>query len=680
MATIFLFFTGFVSLPEVSAQWGFTIGLKEVPPVVIQKDPSAFRVYPNHPRLFFRDTDLPVIRERIKGEFSKEWREMIADLEERAVNVPASTFAEGSYLKNWTTGRNMAFAALLTGDERYIRWSKEWAAAMAAAGPAGIDDQYRGRLQSMAVAYDWLLPWLSPDEKGNLQKAIIEHIDKNWYFATGSDHVGGHSRWGNSALAIGLLSLVTDIPELKEKILKVRENWISGYHPLQGWIAVDGGYHMGWSYSAAYLTSENHCVWSSATNECVYYPWRGLLPLFWIYGRQGDGTYPYTGDAYFVQGIDFNQESDLMVIAAGVYKNPHAAWMIRERPDRFADILYGDKSVSPQHPQNSLPLSRYFRNAGVVMARDRWDENSTVFQFRSVPFYSANHHHRDENCFTLHYRGALAVDAGFYDSYGSEHWRNYFTRTIAHNGIIVFDPAQKMLVYNSPASNDGGQTYRKEPTRLPDILPGGHAYLDGITQYVDTKEYTYSAGDATKAYDPERVKLAQREVVYLRTTDKSHPVIVIFDRVESTRPEFEKKFLLHTVNEPLIKGKFSIVENNGGKLTCLTLLPESARIELIGGEGKEAWVDGKNYPFESRRNTRPLKEFGMWRLEVSPVTKQTVDYFLHVLFIDDTGAPLPGPKETGLMKKTDSVGVVVAGWNLTFPLKPGGKTEIMRKK
>jgi len=70
----------------------------------------------------------------------------------------------------------------------------------------------------------------------------------------------------------------------------------------------------------------------------------------------------------------------------------------------------------------------------------------------------------------------------------------------------------------------------------------------------------------------------------------------------------------------------------------------------------------------------------MWRVEVSPVTKQTVDYFLHVLFIDDTGAPLPGPKETGLMKKTDSVGVVVAGWNLTFPLKPGGKTEIMRKK
>ena len=157
-----------------------------------------------------------------------------------------------------------------------------------------------------------------------------------------------------------------------------------------------------------------------------------------------------TGDAYSVD-TDLQDEQELLYISAGIYKNPYAAWLAKPTKDPFARILYADKSVRPVAPDDKtipLPLSRDFGNAGVVIARDRWDEETTLLQFRSVPFYSANHHHRDENTFTIHYKSPLAIDSGMYDEgcenggYGSTHWCNYFTRTIAHNGIIVFDPEQ----------------------------------------------------------------------------------------------------------------------------------------------------------------------------------------------------------------------------------------------
>ncbi len=667
-----------------SERWGYTIGQKDIPGVVIQKDTSYFKVYPRHPRLFFRDTDLREIRKRIKGEFQPEWQEMLTHLETRVLTRPAADFAQGSYLKSWSNGRNLTFVAAITAEQKYISWAIQWAEALAAAGPVGIDDHYRGRLMSLAVAYDWLFPWLTEAEKQNLEKAITEHIDKNWYFATGADYVGGHSRWGNFSLAAGLLALITEHPELHSKLLIVRNHWINGYHPAQSWIAEEGGYHMGWSYSAAYLTGDNHCVWSSATNECVYYPWQALMPMLWIYGRQGDGYFPNTGDAYTVSG-DLNSDRDLLMIAGGIFKSPYAAYMAKPTPDRFADILYGDKTVkpmAPDDPDSLLPLSCHFRNSGVVLTRDRWDDKTTLLQFRSVPFYSANHHHRDENCFTLHYKGGLAIDAGLYDEggpnggYGRSHWINYFTRTVAHNGIVVFDPDQIMKVYGKPASNDGGQTYRTEPKNLKDIQAGGHASLDGIRHYQDTKEYTYAAGDATKAYDADHVKLAQRDIVYLRLSAHPHPVVLIFDRVESTKPDYEKRFILHTVNEPIIKGKLAVTENKGGRLSSLTLYPEDAKLQLIGGPGKEAWVNGVNYPIDKDSHKGPQFETGAWRLEVSPGTKQTMDYFLHVLFVDDAGATQVDPRSVELIKDKNSIGARVAGWKVSFPLAKGSNAAI----
>lgn len=677
----------FVALTPFVLRAEYRVGSTEAAVPVI-RDAKSFTVYAGHPRLYFRDTDLPAIRERIGGEWRPEWEEMRATLERTLLAQPPEKFADGPFLKSWAPARTVVFVAAVTGEKKYLAWARQWTEALAAKAPASTDDELRGRLQCLAVAYDWLYSQWSDAEKEKLRHAIDAHLEKAWRFASyHANYVSGHSRWGNFALAAGLLAIVTEQPDWQEKLAVVRHNWVDGFWPAQGWIANEGGYHMGWAYSAAYLTGDIHIVWSSATNECAYFPWEAKLPLFWIYGRQGDGYYANTGDAYSVSG-DLTSLRAQLVIASGILKDRRARWLLPSEGDPLFRILYGDKHVQPLAPDGAeapLPLSRNFGHSGVVIARDRWDDETTLLQFRSVPFYSSNHHHRDENAFTLHYRGGLAIDSGLYDQrgtqrggYGGPHWLNYFTRTIAHNAIVVYDPEQKMDYQGSPITNDGGQPFREEPTRLADLVPGGSAALDGITYYRDTPDYMAASGDATKAYDPERVRLAQRDIVYLRGTSRPHPVVVVFDRVESARPELQKRFLLHTVNEPVVHGKVAVAENRGGRLSCVTLLPDDAKLELIGGPGREAWVDGANHTWAANSPVRPGMEPGAWRLEVSPGAPRTRDDFLHVLFVDEATAAPVRAEDVKSVITDETAEVRVAGWRVVFPRAKGGAARVER--
>lgn len=675
-------------LAAVALRADYAVGESHVPSPLI-RSAADFAVYGNHPRLFFRDTDLPTIRARVAGEYRAEWDQMRAALEQKVLSQPPGNLAQKPHLKNWQQARNVAFVAAITGEKKYVAWAVQWARELAAAEPAKDDDDLRGRLQCLAVAYDWLYPHFSDTEKKQIQQSILAHLDKTWRFVSRqANYVSGHSRWGNFANAIGLLALATERPELREKLLAVREHWVNGYFPTQAWIASEGGYHMGWTYSAAYTTGNIYCLWSTATNECAFFPWQAKLPLFWIYGRRGDGFYPNTGDAYTASG-DLTSLRLMLVIASGVLKDRHARWLLPRTEDGFDEILYGDKRVQPLAPDDAstpLPLARSFGPAGVVLARDRWDAGTTLLQFRSVPFYSANHHHRDENSFTIDYRGPLAIDSGLYDENGVEpggysgpHWLNYFTRTIAHNAITVYDPAQRMEYQGKAITNDGGQPFRvEEPAKLAELQPGGPFHLDGITSYQDAADYTAMSGDASKAYDPARVKLAQRSLVYLRHSTRAHPIVVVFDRVESAKPEFEKRFLLHTVNEPVVHEGLAVTQNEGGRLSCLTLLPADAKLTLVGGPGKEAWVDGANHSWSKVRPVRPGLTPGAWRLEVSPGAPRQMDYFLHVLFVDDADAAPVKRDAATLHQSTDRAEVQVAGWSVSFPFAAGGTPKVER--
>ena len=94
------------------------------------------------------------------------------------------------------------------------------------------------------------------------------------------------------------------------------------------------------------------------------------------------------------------------------------------------------------------------------------------------------------------------------------------------------------------------------------------------------------------------------------------------------------------MDEPEINSNVtSIIMNQRGwtgKLINTTLLPEPGNTEInpVGGPGKEFWVFGTNYE-EEPRGSAIASEIGDWRVEISPKTPATADYFLNVMQIMD---------------------------------------------
>ncbi len=322
--------------------------------------------------------------------------------------------------------------------------------------------------------------------------------------------------------------------------------------------------------------------------------------------------------------------------------NTSVIFLIMNNPDLRSDAI------------EELPYTKYFGSPnGTMIARTGWNigkqgKSSDVAAFMKVgEFWGGNHDHLDAGTFQLYYKGILASESGIYDSYGSQHDGNYNKQTIAHNGLLIKKPDEKG---NNPYStvSDGGQISSAtgwEAETFKDWHNGsyerakviGHEYGPDL-QY---PEYSYLAGDITKAYS-DKVSKVLRSMLFINTNDSEHPgVMVVMDKVVSTNKDYKKKWLLHMVQEPQVDENKSVVTNtqgdNNGRMVVETLLPKDVNIEKIGGDGKQFMVAGKNYPVNGSLSTydESMTEYGWGRIEVSPTQANEEDYFLNVMTVSD---------------------------------------------
>ena len=95
------------------------------------------------------------------------------------------------------------------------------------------------------------------------------------------------------------------------------------------------------------------------------------------------------------------------------------------------------------------------------------------------------------------------------------------------------------------------------------------------------------------------------------------------------------------------------------------LLPEKGNLDIntIGGPGKEFWVNGENYPNEPR-TPDPTNEKGAWRVELSPKSHASEDYFLNVIQVADNKCK--NMHKAALLKSNKTVGVVISDRIVTF--------------
>jgi heparin/heparan-sulfate lyase len=130
------------------------------------------------------------------------------------------------------------------------------------------------------------------------------------------------------------------------------------------------------------------------------------------------------------------------------------------------------------------------------------------------------------------------------------------------------------------------------------------------------------------------VKEVKRSFVFLNLAGQASPAaLIVFDKVVASNPAFKKYWLLHSMEEPEVRGNATTIAH-GGRMINTTLLPEGDNLEIakVGGPGKEFWVFGENFPNEPEAGADPKEfEIGAWRTEVSPRKASGTDYFLNVM-------------------------------------------------
>lgn len=310
-------------------------------------------------------------------------------------------------------------------------------------------------------------------------------------------------------------------------------------------------------------------------------------------------------------------------------------------------LIWNDPDLK-QADISELPLSFYSGPLqGGVVARTGWDydvnsDDMVVFMKTPENFFEG-HAHRDAGQFQIYYKGMLAIDSGAYYAYNSVNDRMYYKQTLAHNCILIDNPANSAWKRYPTISIYGGQN----PNTATEFLSLKQSLKDskaGKVLGVDfggdvfAPDYSYLKGDMTLAYNGNADNYT-RSFVFFNFFDKVYPgALIVFDKVKAN-PDYKRTWLLHSQLEPEISGNKQVIRRNDGeydgRLINETILPKEYKLELIGGEGKEYFVDGKNYPDKTN------EESGKWRIEISPETPVETEYFLNVLQVSDDDDSIP---------------------------------------
>ncbi|RKN78813.1 heparin/heparin-sulfate lyase HepB [Paenibacillus ginsengarvi] len=544
-------------------------------------------------------------------------------------------------------------------------------------------------IHAASVTYDWCYPLLTAEEKTAFIakiKSLAAQMEMG-YPPTRGGSITGHS--GENMLLKDLLAAGIAVYDEDPEIYNVSAKRFFGeFVPARNFWYLSGMHHQGDSYGfGVRLMPELWAQWMFArmgysgvfADEQRDVLYRGL------YMRRPDGQFIRDGDTSWQNsnppGMYWKYSSPIPLLAASYYKDPYLQGeFLRQHTmgsSPFVEILFADLDVPVSEP-DELPLTRYFGFPyGTMIARTGWELDSpgsrvsdVVAEMKIGNYQYGNHQHLDMGSFQLYYKGGLAIDSGMYQgvygAYGSEHDNNYYKRTIAHNSMLVYDPAERF--YNGWA-NDGGQRKFAEAGKLEDLL--GKNYYNGVVEGHQfgpdpvSPDFSYLKGDLTNAYS-DKVGQFKRSFLFLRLNDETHPAaMIVYDKVVSSDPNFKKYWLLHSMEEPQVTGNTTTIvrseEGYSGKLVNETLLPAvgNAVIEKVGGDGHEFEVFGTNYlQAPARPSGQQTVEAGEWRIQISPETAAQTDRFLNVMQVMDNGST--APLATTMVDSDKMIGAAIA--------------------
>lgn len=688
--------------------------------IVIHNGP-AFKPIAEHPRIYFTKEDIPKIIENAKKpQNAEQWQKHLSNLENQSDGkLPAATSTNNFDSTLLEIIESRAFEYALHGEEEVGRLAVssmiEFGSTMSKDGALyhGYYSYAGEAMHKMAEVYDWCHPLLTAEEKEIFHKMFLilaQGTEMGWP-PDDQDLLGGHggeTQLLRDMLAVGI-AMYDEYPYIynntagrffDEAVDFRKFMYNSHFH-------IEGDHYFQVRYGAE--------IASTLLLDAIGYPKvfgleQQYVPYWQIYARRPDGSTLRSGDSMhdsYPTGQYYNSYYEPMFLTANYFKDPYLKReAMRENIGLKPSTPYANQSLStveflifndPDLEDRSLqelPLSKYFPSPqGGMIARTGWEDGikspAVVAEMKMSEFWMPSHAHLDAGSFQIYYKGPLANDTGYYATnvgtgsntdnggrtyFGSVHFFNYYRRTIAHNCMLIYDPNEKIVSANNygvTPINDGGQRYYGDT--LPATYEEFQDNYEGQIKMAETlaheygidpiePNYTYLKGDLSYAYS-DKISGYERSFMFLNLKNEAHPAaILVFDRVESSSPEFKKTWLLHGTDEPQINGTQSVLTNTregyNGKLTVDTLLPEKPEITKVGGEGKDFWVNGTNWnglPSANGAN----ESTNAWRIEVSPSEKKTEDYFLNVLQVSDA-LPVSEPLAVSKIEAETHIGAKIA--------------------
>lgn len=659
-----------------------------------------------HPRLYLRSSDIPELRERLKN---PEIKKTIAKIQKLGVDRTPEEEAKApdkSGFRYYAEMRGVTSRVQLEALDYLLNKKKSVARKAIVAmldtlrntnyGKKGDLSRASGQmLMCGAMVYDWCYDQMKDSEK----KAYINEfvrISKTMecgYPPKNTEPIAGHSsEWMVMRdMLSAAIAIYDEFPEMYNHVMTML---CRDYIPVRNYVYAGHNYHQGTSYANVRFSNDLFSLWilDRMGAGAVYDPAQQFVMYDFLYRRRPDGMVLPAGDVNPGIGGSYGLPA---MLAYSYYKDPYLAYEYKRNTKidnhcLIFDVLWRDYTIEPKSPE-TLPLTKYSGTPyGWMIARTGWDKNSVIAEMKINEHFVGNHQHMDGGAFQIYYKGPLAIDAGAYHGtsggYNSAHNKNFFKRTVAHNSLLVFDPNEKFASWNYGgtdktefADNDGGQrmpgdrweTCRSFADLLSDEYTTGQVLAHGIGGDYMAPEYSYLSGDITKAYS-DKVKEVKRSFVFLNLKSEKVPAaMVVFDKVVSKNAEFKKHWLLHSIEQPQVSENGIIIkrtkDGDSGMLSNTVLLPakENLDMQVIGGKGKEFWVNGTNYanaPQAGRPD--PRNERGEWRVEVSPSAPANEDYFLNVIQVADNNCN--ELHKASLLRGENLVGAVIADRIVTF--------------
>ncbi len=634
-----------------------------------------------HPRVYIKAEDIPAIKEGLNSPLLSNTWKTIQQQAAKTLNCKLDTTKVGNNDNTIIAAlESRAFMYLIgEADEAHARqtidYAKEYINTVVYNMSEGnITRQIGHQLVMTAVVYDWCYDLLTEADKEFFIRKTEEFaaMKEVGYPPIGSGGtIGGHGAEGEifkDLLSVSI-AFYDEEPEMYNLSAGRFFSKMVDAHTLYG----DSLVHtQGNAYGNTRYEYSLHAVYLMRAMgvDNVFGENYAKIPYQWLYERLPIGI-------WFKYGDDFNwstnrpfsyytSDNTAMATGADTLKDPYlmgeyvkqasiSNYSAGEFP--IFRVIFSDPTVETQTPED-LPLARHTGwPLSSLVARTSWqaglDSPTVMVDMDMRNVHLGDHMHSDVGSFQIYYKGMLALDSGKYEgqngAWGSEHFWNYNTRSIAHNVMLVKDPDEKYLYHDVNKVNDGGQRSIWMHSGFDYDWIGGEtlkmseedAYYIGPNEY--TPEFSYIKGDLKYAYT-DKVAEYERSMVFMDLFEEDYPAaFVVYDRIKSSNKSFKKTWLLHSQLEPQVDGNITTIvrDDNGfnGKLVNATLLPSNHTITKIGGEGHEFEVDGINYP--NPDSAGQMSDSGAWRIELSPQNEALEDTFLNAMYVTDNDANLP---------------------------------------